>query len=192
MTSLTKYAGGHSDLLAGGVSGAKPLITRLKAFRTLVGSTLDAHSAWLLARSFETMHLRTERAASNAAALAAMLAKHPKVASVTYLGFTTPGTPQHAAFTRQAQGAGSTFSFRIVGDEAAAFRFLDALQVLRVAVSLGGTETLICHPASTTHYAVPVERRKMLGIDETTLRLSVGIEHVDDLLSDLARGLEAI
>jgi methionine-gamma-lyase len=192
MTSLTKYAGGHSDLLAGGVSGAKPLIARLKMMRTLFGSTLDAHSSWLLARSFETMHLRTERAAVSAAAIAALLREHPKVASVSYLGFTTPGTPARAAFERQCRGAGSTFSFRIRGDEAAAFRLLDRLRVLRLAVSLGGTETLICHPASTTHYAVSRERREAVGIDDATLRISVGIEHPDDLAADLIQALEAV
>jgi cystathionine gamma-synthase/methionine-gamma-lyase len=192
MTSLTKYAGGHSDLLAGGVSGAKARIARLKAFRTLVGSTLDAHSAWLLLRSFETMHLRTERAAANAATVAAFLRDHPKVASVTYVGFLADGSPARAAFERQCAGAGSTFSFRIRGGEAEAFRLLDALNVLRMAVSLGGTETLICHPASTTHYAVPRERREAVGIDDATLRLSVGIEHVDDLVADLAQALEAV
>jgi methionine-gamma-lyase len=192
MTSLTKYAGGHSDLLAGGISGRKTAIARLKAFRTLVGSTLDAHSAWLLLRSFETMHLRTERAAANAAAVAAFLRDHPKVASVTYVGFLAEGSPARAAFERQCSGAGSTFSFRIRGGEAEAFRLLDALKVLRMAVSLGGTETLICHPASTTHYAVPRERREAAGIDDATLRLSVGIEHADDLVADLAQALERV
>jgi cystathionine gamma-synthase/methionine-gamma-lyase len=192
MTSLTKYAGGHSDLLAGGVSGPADVIARLKMFRTLVGSTLDAHSAWLLLRSFETMHLRTERAAANAAVISAFLRDHPKVANVTYLGFLPEGTPARAAFERQCSGAGSTFSFRIRGGEAEAFRMLDALRVLRMAVSLGGTETLICHPASTTHYAVPPERRAASGIDDATLRVSVGIEHADDLIGDLAAALEAV
>jgi methionine-gamma-lyase len=192
MTSLTKYAGGHSDFLAGGVSGSKALIKRLKMLRTLFGSTLDAHSSWLLARSFETMHLRTARAAENAATVAALLRDHPKVASVTYLGFTPPETPAGAVFARQCRGAGSTFSFRIHGDEAAAFRLLDALKVLRLAVSLGGTETLICHPASTTHYAVPRERREEVGIDDATLRISVGIEHAEDLVADLLQALETV
>ncbi len=192
MTSLTKYAGGHSDLLAGGVSGAKAPIARLKMVRTLFGSTLDAHSCWLLARSFETMHLRTERAAGNAAKIAALLRDHPKVGAVTYLGFTPPETAARAVFERQCRGAGSTFSFRIRGDEAAAFRLLDALKVMRLAVSLGGTETLICHPASTTHYAVPRERREEVGIDDATLRISVGIEHAEDLAADLLRALETV
>ena len=192
MTSLTKYAGGHSDLLAGGVSGKADVIARLKMFRTLVGSTLDAHTSWLLLRSFETMHLRTERAAQNALAVATFLRDHPKVASVTYLGFLAAGTRARAAFERQCSGAGSTFSFRIRGGEAEAFRMLDALRVLQMAVSLGGTETLICHPATTTHYAVPKERREAAGIDDATMRLSVGIEHIDDLIADLGAALEEV
>lgn len=192
MTSLTKYAGGHSDLLAGGISGAREFTSRLKTFRTLVGSTLDAHSSWLLLRSFETMALRTGRAEQNAATLAAFLRDHAKVGSITYLGFLPEGSREREVFERQCRGTGSTFSFRIKGGEAEAFRFLDALRVLRMAVSLGGTETLICHPASTTHYAVPRERREAAGIDDGTLRVSVGIEHVDDLIADLAQALEVI
>lgn len=192
LTSLTKYAGGHSDLLAGGLSGSGPAIQRIKSFRTLVGSTLDAHSAWLLLRSFETMHLRTERAASNARAIAGFLRDHPKVAAVTYLGFLAEGSAARAVFDRQCRGTGSTFSFKIRGGEKEAFRLLDALQVMRLAVSLGGTETLICHPATTTHFAVPEARRRAVGIDEATLRISVGVEHVDDLLSDLAQALEHV
>jgi methionine-gamma-lyase len=136
--------------------------------------------------------LRTARAAENAAAIASFLRGHPKVASVSYLGFAPSETPAGAAFARQCRGAGSTFSFRIRGDEAATFRLLDALRVLRLAVSLGGTETLICHPASTTHYAVPRERREETGIDDGTLRVSVGIEHADDLIADLRQGLEHV
>ncbi len=131
------------------------------------------------------MHLRTERAGENAKAIAEMLAAHPAIASVNYIRFKPEGSPARLAFERQCRGGGSTFSFRIKGDEAAVFRFLDALKILKMAVSLGGTETLICHPATTTHYAVARERREALGIDESTLRISVGIEHIDDLIADL-------
>lgn len=190
VTSLTKYCAGHSDLLAGGVSGSKPLIDALKRQRTFFGSALNAHDCWLLLRSFETLHLRTERACENAGRLAAFLRDHPKVASVTYLGFLQAQGPGQAVFERQCRGAGSTFSFEIKGGEAECFRFLDALKVLRMAVSLGGAETLICHSATTTHYSVPVERRRDAGIGEGTLRLSVGLEHVDDLIADLTQALE--
>lgn len=192
ITSLTKYAGGHSDLLAGGVTGSAELIGRIKQLRTFLGSHLDPYTSWLVTRSLETMHIRTERAGSNARALAEFLRGHPKITSITYVGFLEEGTPGRKVFDRQCRGAGSTFSFRIKGGEAEAFRMLDQLQVIRMAVSLGGTETLICHSASTTHYPVPKERREAVGIDDSTLRLSVGIEHIDDLIADLSNALDAI
>ncbi len=190
MTSLTKYCGGHSDLLAGGVTGRTALIQPLRLLRTTLGSHLDPFTCWLLLRSFETVGLRSERAMANARAVAEYLRDHPKVASVTYLGFVAPGTPQHAVFNRQCTAAGSTFAFRVHGGEAAAFRFLGALKLLRFAVSLGGSETLITHPATTTHYAVDKATRDAVGIDEGTLRLSVGIEHAGDLIADLAQALD--
>jgi cystathionine gamma-synthase/methionine-gamma-lyase len=192
VTSLTKYCAGHSDLLAGSVSGSASLIDRLKRQRTFFGSALNAHDCWLLMRSFETLHLRTQRACENARALGAFLRDHAKVASVTYLGFPQADGPGKAAYERQCRGAGSTFSFELDGGEAECFRMLDALKVLRMAVSLGGAETLICHPATTTHYSVPGERRREAGIGEGTLRLSVGLEHVDDLIDDLTQALEAV
>jgi cystathionine gamma-synthase/methionine-gamma-lyase len=192
MTSLTKYAGGHSDLLAGGVSGAAGPIHRLKQLRTLLGSHLDAHTCWMVMRSLETMHLRTERAGENARAVAAFLRGHEAVSAVNYVGFQESGSRAHAVFARQCRGAGSTFTFKIRGGEAAAFRVLDRLRVIQMAVSLGGTETLICHSASTTHFNVPEARRMEVGIDDDSLRISVGVEHVDDLIEDLRQALEAV
>ncbi len=192
MTSLTKYAGGHSDLLAGGVSGAAGPIHTLKQLRTLLGSHLDPYTSWMVLRSLETMHLRTERAGANARAIAQFLAAHPKIDTVNYVGFQAEGSAAQAAFARQCSGAGSTFTFRIKGGEAEAFRMLDRLRVMHMAVSLGGTETLICHSASTTHFNVPAERRLAVGIDDASLRISVGVEHQDDLIGDLRQALEAI
>lgn len=192
ITSLTKYCAGHSDLLAGGVSGRAEPIAALRAQRTLFGSHLDPFSCWLLLRSFETLPLRTERAAGNARAVAEFLRAHPKVASTNYLGFLPEGSAARAVMDRQCRGAGSTFSFKIRGGEAEAFRLLNRLRLLRLAVSLGGSETLICHPATTTHYSVPVERRLAVGVDDSTLRLSVGLEHPDDLIADLAQALDAV
>jgi methionine-gamma-lyase len=192
MTSLTKYCGGHSDLLAGGVSGAAHLVAPLKMLRTTLGSHLDPYSCWLLLRSFETAALRTERAYANAGAVASFLRDHPKVKAVTYLGFLAEGSATRAVYDRQCRAAGSTFSFELIGGEAEAFRMLDALKVLRMAVSLGGSETLICHSATTTHYAVPRELRLAGGITDGVMRLSVGIEHVDDLIEDLAQALERV
>jgi cystathionine gamma-synthase/methionine-gamma-lyase len=192
MTSLTKYCGGHGDLLAGGVTGREALIQPLRLLRTTLGSHLDPYTSWLMLRSMETVHLRIERAMDNARSVATFLRDHPKVASVTYLGFLAEGTPQRAVYDRQCRAAGSTFSFDVVGGEAEAFRFLDRLGLLSFAVSLGGSETLITHPATTTHYAISPEERTAGGITDATLRLSVGIEHVDDLIADLSQALDAI
>ncbi|MDQ0511565.1 cystathionine gamma-synthase family protein [Ancylobacter amanitiformis] len=192
MTSLTKYAGGHSDLIGGAVSGSAALIGPLRRLRTLLGTHLDPFTSWLALRSLETFPLRNARANANAAVVAAFLRDHARVASVSYLGFLAAGTPARAVFDRQCTGAGSTFSFRIRGGESEAFAMLDRLQVFRMAVSLGGTESLICHSATTTHYSVPPDIRAQVGVDDATLRISVGIEHPDDLVADLASALDAI
>lgn len=192
ITSLTKYAAGHSDILGGAVTGSARHVTPVRRLRTTLGTHLDPFSSWLLLRSLETLPLRAERAAANAAAVAAFLADHPKVANVTYLGFLAEGTQARRVFNRQCRSAGSTFSFRIVGGEAEAFAMLDRLRLIRMAVSLGGTETLICHSASTTHYSVPPEVRAAVGVDDASLRISIGLEHPDDLIADLSRALSAI
>ena len=191
MTSLTKYAAGHSDLLAGGISGSKAMLTRLKLTRTLMGTALDAHTAWLVARSIETMALRTERAVRNAREVAGFLNGHPKVRWTSHLDFLPEGGAAEAVYHRQSRGAGSTFSFKIHGGEAEAFAMLDALRIAKLAVSLGGTETLICHSASTTHYSVPAARREAMGVDASSIRVSVGIEGADDLVADFRQALEA-
>ena len=192
VTSLTKYCAGHSDLLAGAITGRRELIEPLKLQRLVWGSHLDPYTAWLVLRSLETVHIRTERAMENARVVAEWLRAHPKVAGVTYLGFTPEGTPARVVFERQCKGAGSTFSFHLHGGEAEAFRMLDRLQLLKLAVNLGGSNTLICHSATTTHYAVSRENRLASGITDGTIRLSVGLEHIDDIIADLAQALEAV
>ena len=132
------YCGGHSDLLAGAVSGSAELVRSLKRLCTTFGCHLDPHTSWLVLRSLETLALRTERSCSNAKAIAAFLQAHPKVRSVTYLGFLAEGSPERAVYDRQCKGAGSTFSFRIKGGEAEAFRMLDKVRLAKMAVSLGG------------------------------------------------------
>jgi methionine-gamma-lyase len=192
MYSLTKYVGGHSDLVAGGVVGAKALMQPVRQLRSSLGTQLDPNTSWMIMRSMETLSLRMRAAADNAARVAGYLAQHPKVASVNYLGHLKEGDPRAAVFARQCKSAGSTFAFSIRGGEAEAFRMLDALQVMKLAVSLGGTETLISHPASTTHSGVPKETRDRLGVTDALIRISVGIENADDLIADLEQALSKI
>ena len=145
----------------------------------------------MLGRSLETLSLRMERANENAAAVAHFLSEHPKVAKLHYLPVAAPDSPAGRLFASQCSGAGSTFSFDIKGGEPAAFRFLNALQIFKLAVSLGGTESLASHPAAMTHSGVPVEVRDRIGILDTTIRLSIGVEHPDDLIADVAQALAA-
>lgn len=189
--SLTKYVGGHSDLIAGAVLGAKAVVKQVKALRGAIGTQLDPHSCWMLGRSLETLGIRMERADNNAHAVAEFLREHPKVEMLHYLPFEDAASDVGQLFKRQCTGAGSTFSFDIKGGEAAAFRFLNALQILKLAVSLGGTESLASHPAAMTHSGVPVDVRERIGVLESTIRLSIGIEHPNDLIADLAQALDA-
>jgi methionine-gamma-lyase len=190
--SLTKYVGGHSDLIAGAALGSKATIAPIKALRGSVGTNLDPHSCWMLGRSLETLGLRMERSNSNARLVAEYLRDHPKVDKVHHLAFLDEGSEARSVFARQCTGAGSTFSFDIKGGEKQAFAFLNALQIFKLAVSLGGTESLASHPAAMTHSGVPVEVRDRIGVLDTTIRLSVGIEHPDDLIADLTQALAAI
>jgi methionine-gamma-lyase len=189
--SLTKYVGGHSDLIAGATLGSKATIEPIKALRGSVGTQLDPHSCWMLGRSLETLGLRMERANSNARHVAETLRDHPNVGKVHYLGFLKNGSEAESVYARQCTGAGSTFSFDIKGGEKEAFSFLNALQIFKLAVSLGGTESLASHPAAMTHSGVPAEVRARIGVLDTTIRLSVGIEHPDDLVADLTQALAA-
>jgi cystathionine gamma-synthase/methionine-gamma-lyase len=189
--SLTKYVGGHSDLVSGGAMGSSEHIARIRALRMALGTTPDPHTCWLLLRSLETVKIRMERAAENAKACAEYLSRHPKVDKVLYLGLLAPGSRDARVFARQCESPGSTFSFNVAGGDEAAFRMLDKLKLIKLAVSLGGTESLMCHPASTTHSGVSPELQKRLGFTPGLLRFSVGIEHPDDLIVDLEQALQA-
>jgi len=189
--SLTKYVGGHSDLIAGATLGSKATIGPIKALRGSIGTQLDPHSCWMLGRSLETLAIRMERSNANARLVAEFLRDHRKVAKVHHLAFLEEGSKAQALYARQCSGAGSTFSFDIKGGEKEAFAFLNALEVFKLAVSLGGTESLASHPAAMTHSGVPAEVRDRIGVLDTTIRLSVGIEHADDLIADLAQALAA-
>lgn len=187
--SLTKYVGGHSDLIAGAAMGSKAVTKPIKALRGAIGTQLDPHSCWMLGRSLETLSIRMERANDNARLVAEFLRDHAKVEKVHYLPFLGEGTPAGRAYARQCSGAGSTFSFDIRGGEKAAFAFLNNLQIFKLAVSLGGTESLASHPAAMTHSGIPFDVRQRIGVLETTVRLSIGVEHPDDLIADLTQAL---
>ncbi len=189
--SLTKYVGGHSDLVAGGVSGSAELIGKLKATRGAFGSQLDPHSSWMIARSMETLVLRMRRAATTASRVAHWLADNPvRTLQVLHPQLRTDPAYQ-AVYRRQCSGAGSTFSIVLDGGRGSAFRFINALTLFKSAVSLGGTESLVCHPASTTHSGVPPELRAQAGVSDGLVRMSIGLEHEDDLIADLENALRA-
>lgn len=190
--SLTKYVGGHSDLVAGGATGNKEWLKPVKTLRGAFGTQLDPNSAWMIMRSMETMALRMERGNENAKKIAKFLKNHPKIKDVYHLDFLPNDWPETAVYKRQCKAAGSTFSFETIGGESDAFKFLDNLQIMHLAVSLGGTETLVSHPASMTHSGVPVETRDKLGISDSLIRISVGIENADDLIADLTHALNKI
>ncbi|HEX4737761.1 MAG TPA: cystathionine gamma-synthase family protein [Allosphingosinicella sp.] len=189
--SLTKYAGGHSDLVAGAVVGAEALITPIRMMRNTIGTITDSNTAWMLLRSLETLELRMSRAGENAAKVCQFLRDHPKVESVGYLGFLKDGR-QADIYRRHCTGAGSTFSLYLKGGEKEAFAFLDALKIAHLAVSLGGTETLASAPAAMTHLSVPDERKQALGITDNLVRISIGVEDPDDLIADFDQALAAV
>jgi len=190
--SLTKYVGGHSDLIAGACLGAEEMVAPVRGMRTIFGTMADPWTGWLIMRSLETLKLRMTSSMKNARYVAEYLADHPKVRRVLYLGQLGDDDPQREIYRRQCASPGSTFAFEINGGEAEAFRLLNALEVVKLAVSLGGTESLAEHPASMTHSDVSREAQEAMGITPGLVRLSVGIEHPEDIIADLAHALEAV
>ena len=190
--SATKYIGGHSDLIAGAVLGNNELMTRVKTLRTFLGNMASPHTCWLLLRSLETLKVRMEQQARNAKEVAAFLATHPKVADLHYLGNIDPSSAAYAIYKKQYTSGGAMLSFEIIGKEADAFRFLNHLRLIKLAVSLGSTESLVQHPASMTHIGLPQELRDKIGITERLIRLSIGVEHHEDLIADISNALDAI
>jgi methionine-gamma-lyase len=188
--SLTKCVGGHTDLVAGACLGAAEHIKQLRSMRTVLGGVTDPHTAWLALRSLETLKLRMTAAMKNAQQVADFLNDHPRVTRVHHLGFLKRGDPQYEVFRRQCKAAGSAFAFEIQGAEAEAFQLLNRLQLIQLAIGFGGTVSVIEHPATMTHADLTVERQHELGITPGMLRLSVGIEHPDDLVADLTQALE--
>jgi methionine-gamma-lyase len=191
--SATKYIGGHSDLIAGAAIGSKEIIKEIKRSRTVFGTIIDPHTSWLLMRSLETLKIRMEAAAANAEKVANYLVKHPKVEKVYYLGFTKTNNPEQVAtLEKQYLSNGAMLSFDLKGGEKEAFSFLNHLNHIKLAVSLGGTESLVEHPFSMTHSDVPVEEKNRLGLTDKMVRMSVGIENWKDLIQDIEQALETV
>ena len=190
--SLTKYAGGHSDLVAGGLVGKRAMLDKVRLMRNTMGGICDPNTAWMLMRSLETLELRMTRAGESAEKVCEFLRDHPKVESVGYLGFLEEGSRQADIYKRHCTGAGSTFSLYLKGGEREAFAFLDALKIANLAVSLGGTETLASAPAAMTHLSVPDERKAAMGITDNLVRISIGVEKAEDLIADFDNALNAV
>lgn len=190
--SATKYIGGHSDVIAGAICGSSALIKRLKVLRTFLGNMCGPWTGWLLLRSLETLVVRMERQTSNAQKVAQFLNDHPRVDKVYYPGLLSEANGhQFEIYQRQCLSPGAMISFDIAGGEKEAFAFLNKLRMVKMAVSLGSTESLAEHPASMTHAGVDPAHRAEMGITDQMIRLSVGVEHADDLIWDLSQALES-
>lgn len=192
--SATKYIGGHSDVIAGACLGSKELMGRIKGLRTFLGNMAGPWTGWLLMRSLETLKVRMEQQAENAKHVAEFLKSHPKVEKVYYLGFIEEnGTEvEKEIYKRQYTSSGAMIAFDVKGGEAEAFKFLDSLQLIKLAVSLGGTESLAEHPQTMTHADVPQEDKKVMHITEKLVRLSIGVENYNDLINDIDQALAKI
>ncbi|MCB0478496.1 MAG: cystathionine gamma-synthase family protein [Crocinitomicaceae bacterium] len=190
--SATKYIGGHSDVIAGACLGSAALIQRVKIMRTFLGNMADAWTGWLLMRSLETLKVRMEAQAKGAEVVAEFLKNHPKVEKVYYLGFIEKSHSDYAIYQRQYSSAGAMLSFDIKGGEKEAFTFLNNLKLIKLAVSLGGTESLAQHPYSMTHADVDSETKNRNSVTEKLIRISVGIENPEDLVFDMSQSLEKV
>lgn len=190
--SATKYIGGHSDVIAGAITGRKEFVGRLKVLRTLLGNMISPHTAWLLLRSLETLKMRMDTHARNARIVAEFLVNHPRVARTYFPGFLKPASPEGKLFQRQCETAGGMISFEVHGGETQAFNFLNNLDLIKIAVSLGSTESLAQHPRSMTHAGLAEEHLDQMGVTPGLIRLSVGVENPEDLIADISQALDAV
>ena len=186
--SATKYIGGHSDVIAGACLGSHELIGKVKEMRTFLGNMCGPWTGWLLMRSLETLKARMSIQESNAKKVAEYLQDHPKVDRVHYLGFLNDNEQQRI-MKQQCKGNGAMVSFDISGGEKEAFQFLNQLKLIKLAVSLGSTESLAEHPATMTHAGVSLEEREKYGIGKGLIRLSIGVENADDIIWDIQQAL---
>ena len=190
--SATKFIGGHSDVVAGIATGSAALIAQIRGTRTILGTICGPDEAWLLTRSLSTLELRMRAQEQNARRIVELLDAHPAVERVFYPGHASMGEEQVRIWKEQFSGHGSLVTFLVKGGEAEAFKVLDNLKHVNLAVSLGGVESLIEHPATMTHADMSQEELKEAGIVENMIRMSVGLENIDDLLEDMKAALDLI
>lgn len=188
--SATKYIGGHSDVIAGACVGSAALMKRVKAFRSIMGTMASPNTGWLLMRSLETLKMRMTLQAENAIKIADWLDKHPKVEKVYYLGLLKKGDKQYPIYKQQCLSPGAMISFDVKGGEKKAFKVLNAMKLIKLAVSLGSTESLAEHPYSMTHAPVNDELKMKMNLTEKMIRLSVGVEHYEDIIADIEQALQ--
>lgn len=190
MHSGTKYFGGHADIICGIIAGREDLVRTIHATRTTLGCNMDPHAAWLLLRGIKTLAVRVHRQNENALRVAQFLKTHPRVRSVNYPFLE--GHPQRPLAMEQMQGGGGVLSFEIDGSGEDACQFAEALELFTLAPSLGGVESLVTIPVITSHAMIRSEEREKMGVTKQLIRLSVGIEHVDDLIADLGRAFATV
>ncbi|QNL22874.1 cystathionine gamma-synthase family protein [Hyphobacterium sp. CCMP332] len=188
--SATKYIGGHSDLIAGAVLGNADIISRVKTLRTFLGNMAGPYTGWLLLRSLETLKIRMDKQCENAQKVAHFLKEHKKVNAVHYLGLIDKNHRDYELSRKQCSAPGAMISFEVYGGEKEAFQLLNKLKMIKLAVSLGGTESLAEHPATMTHAGIEKEHQLEIGIKPNLIRISIGIEHHEDIINDLAQALE--
>ena len=190
--SATKFLNGHSDLIAGAIMGSKEKVSKVKNLRTFLGSMIAPHTAWLLTRSLETLHVRMNYQLQNTKKIVNFLLNHKKIKKVFFPGLKSMGKAQLKIFKKQCFEGGAMIGFEVNGNEKSAFKVLDSFKLIKLAVSLGSNESLAQHPYSMTHCDVPNEIKEKIGISEGLIRLSVGIENADDIINDLNQALKKI
>lgn len=191
MHSMTKYLGGHSDVVAGGlITNDDKIAEDLKFNQKSTGATPGPQDCFLLLRGIKTLHLRMQRHSENGRAVAEFLSKHPAIDKLYYPGL--PSHPGHEIAKKQMRDFGGMMSFTLKNDsKEAAFKFLESTELFSLAESLGGVESLISHPASMTHASIPKEEREKVGVTDSLIRISVGVEDIEDLIADLDKALNA-
>lgn len=188
--SATKYFGGHTDLICGAAAGRRDLIDAIRQTRTTLGGVMDPHAAFMLLRGIKTLAVRVERQNQSALRIAEFLSQHPKVRSVNYP--LLKGHPQRALALEQMSGGGGVLSFEVEGSGEDAKKVSESLRLFALAPSLGGVESLVSLPVLTSHAMISAEHRKKMGVTEQLIRLSVGIENVEDLIADLEQALMVV